>query len=325
MADTGNLIIDDVNSTFARPPYGMTYFGKPTGRCSDGLIMIDYFALALGLPFLNPYLKKGANFTAGVNFAVTGATALNTSFLIKEKIPLSFTNNSLSVQLEWFRTHLQTICFTQTECKQKLKNALFFVGEIGVNDYFAFSRGGKTMKEIQNLVPLVVQMTKNAVREVIELGATRLIVPGCFPLGCTPVFLTLFKSNDSTSYDTDKCLKDYNKFIRIHNMLLQQELQELKKEYTDVDIVYADYNAAYTWVLTHGSSLGFEVGSILKACCGVGGDYNFDLAKMCGIEGVPACSDPKKRMIWDGFHLTMKGNELMADWILNNTISKIQC
>ncbi|KAJ4966013.1 hypothetical protein NE237_017862 [Protea cynaroides] len=114
MSDTGNLIIDDVHSPFSRPPYGMTFFRKPTGRCSDGLIKIDYFGLALGLPFLNPYLKRGADFNAGVNFAVAGATALDTSFLIKEKVPLTDTNISLSVQLEWFRSHLQTICFTQT-------------------------------------------------------------------------------------------------------------------------------------------------------------------------------------------------------------------
>ncbi|KAJ4965045.1 hypothetical protein NE237_016894 [Protea cynaroides] len=91
--DTGNLIIVDVHSPFSRPPYDMTSLRKPTGSCSDRLIMIHYFdvlfqCLTLGLPFLNPYLKRGADFTAGANFAVVGISALDTFFLVKEKVPL---------------------------------------------------------------------------------------------------------------------------------------------------------------------------------------------------------------------------------------------
>jgi hypothetical protein len=57
----------------------------------------------LGLPLLNPYLDKSADFTYGVNFAVAGATALNTAALAKKGVTIALTNSSLDVQLKWFK------------------------------------------------------------------------------------------------------------------------------------------------------------------------------------------------------------------------------
>jgi hypothetical protein len=48
LADAGNLIQNgtpDILAT-ARLPYGQTYFGRATGRCSDGRLVIDH----LGTP-----------------------------------------------------------------------------------------------------------------------------------------------------------------------------------------------------------------------------------------------------------------------------------
>lgn len=58
LADTGNLKISSPNETvhFFFPPYGMTYFHLPTGRCSDGRLVIDFIGmhpLAVYLTFSN--------------------------------------------------------------------------------------------------------------------------------------------------------------------------------------------------------------------------------------------------------------------------------
>ena len=50
-----------------------------------------------------PYLDKAADFTHGVNFAVAGATALDTTTLAERGVTFSLTNSSLDVQLQWFK------------------------------------------------------------------------------------------------------------------------------------------------------------------------------------------------------------------------------
>ncbi|KAF8401452.1 hypothetical protein HHK36_012391 [Tetracentron sinense] len=329
ISDTGNLIRDSpagAASTFARLPYGQTYFDKATGRCSNGLLMVDYLAMDADLPLLNPYLKKDADFSHGVNFAVAGSTALDTSFLAHKNIQSPVTNSSLNVQLDWFNTFVNSVCNSKTECEQRFEMGLFLVGEIGGNDYnYAFFQG-KTIEEVQRtIVPHVVQTIKDAVRKVIDFGAQRIVVPGNFPIGCMPIYLTGFQTNDTTAYDEFKCLKGLNEFAMYHNDHLQQALEELRHEHPDVVIVYADYYNAFQWILRHATYLGFEAGSTQKACCGVGGDYDFSLTRICGVPGVPVCSNPESRVSWDGIHLTQKAYEYMAEWLIRDITPNIHC
>ncbi|KAF5945005.1 hypothetical protein HYC85_015233 [Camellia sinensis] len=55
----------------------MTYFKKPAGRATDGRLMIDFLAQALGLPFLSPYLQSiGSDYRHGANFATSASRVL---------------------------------------------------------------------------------------------------------------------------------------------------------------------------------------------------------------------------------------------------------
>ncbi|KAF9601429.1 hypothetical protein IFM89_020185 [Coptis chinensis] len=47
-----------------------------------------------------------------------------------------------------------------------------------------------------------------------------------------------------------------------HNQYLQNALQQLRLEYPNVAILYADYYQASEWVLTNGPQLGFEDGYV---------------------------------------------------------------
>ncbi|XP_022145194.1 acetylajmalan esterase-like [Momordica charantia] len=325
LADTGNLIRENPQTPFSRLPYGQTFFNRPTGRCSNGLLMLDYFSLAAGLPLANPYLKKNASFTHGVNFAVAGSTALSFRDLAQMNISSPVTNSSLGKQLDWMHTHLNTICCNKRDCAKKLKNALFFVGEIGGNDYNFALFEGKTIAEVKNMVPQVIRMIKYATRRVIKYGATRVVIPGHFSLGCLPIYLTGFQTNDSTAYDEFHCLKNLNNLSSYHNRKLKQAIKLLRKENPNVIITYGDYYNALFWIFQHASLLGFDKISLQKSCCGAGGDYNFNIMQMCGFPGVPTCSNPNKRISWDGIHLTQKTYQYMAHRLVHDLFPKFHC
>ncbi|XP_057549670.1 GDSL esterase/lipase At5g03980-like isoform X2 [Amaranthus tricolor] len=301
LSDTGNLVRETtrVKPAFARLPYGQTFFHRPTGRCSDGLLMVDYF--------------------------VAGATALDASVLAAQNISGPVTENSLRIQLQWFRSLLHTTFSNPREIKRKLENALVLMGEIGGNDYNLAFFQGKTLEQVYQLVPNVVQTIKYAVQEVIWLGATNIVVPGNFPIGCVPLYLVRFETNDKSKYDELQCLKDYNDFSKYHNELLIRAIQELQQEHPNVAIVYGDYYYALTWVIKHAPRLGFERGGSTKVCCAIGNNpYNYDLKKSCGSPGVPICEDPSKRISWDGIHMTQEGNKNVAIWLLKNSLPTLR-
>lgn len=62
----------------------------------------------------------------------------------------------------------------------------------------------------------------------------------------------------------------------------------------------------------------------IRACCGVGGNYNYDANIWCGSTGTingktvvaKACTDPDSYIIWDGVHWTDQANKLITKAIL---------
>ncbi|KAK1626076.1 hypothetical protein QYE76_000391 [Lolium multiflorum] len=314
IADTGNLLREGPVGFFSSIgsfPYGQTY-EKPTGRCSDGLLIIDYLAMALKLPLINPYLDKTADFSSGVNFAVAGATALDRTYLLQNAIVMPPGNMPLSSQLDWFKAHLNATCPSQEDCAKKLGGALFLVGEIGGNDYnYAFFQK-RSIEAVKAYVPQVVKSIMDFTKEVIELGATQIIIPGNFPIGCSPSYLSLFSVAGSADHDERGCLTSYNSFAAYHNEQLKVATDNLRKANADISIVYADYYGAFLHLLDHASVLGFNEGSLLKACCGSGGEYNFNMHLMCGGLGSSTCTDPARHVSWDGIHLTQQAYRAMA-------------
>ncbi|XP_047952214.1 GDSL esterase/lipase At5g03980-like [Salvia hispanica] len=323
ISDTGNLIREIGLATFcARPPYGESFFKKPTGRCSNGLLMIDFMALDAGIPLLPPYKNSGADFMHGVNFAVAGSTALPWYKLAAENVPSSVTNSSLFVQLDWLVAHFNSTCHNHKDCTMKIENALFMFGTIGGNDYnYAFFEG-KPIEEVRSMVPQVVNTIMLGVKKVMSYGATKVVVPGNMPIGCLPVYKTQFLTNISAAYDENQCLKQMNDFAKYHNQQLQQAIHDLHQQSPNATIIYADYYNAYQFLLEHSKSQGFDTE---RACCGIGGKYNYDMPRMCGNEGVGACQDPERYVSWDGVHLTQRSYKIMAGWLLRQIFTSLHC
>ncbi|KAK8671896.1 hypothetical protein V6N13_038479 [Hibiscus sabdariffa] len=115
ITDTGNLLAVSRSESrrlpsSAFPPNGRTFFHRPSGRRCDGRLIIDFLAEVLGFPFLPPYYGSLEQLEHGVNFAVAGASALNSSFLAERGIASRITNISLGLQVNNFKHFLPSLC-----------------------------------------------------------------------------------------------------------------------------------------------------------------------------------------------------------------------
>ncbi|KAL0442676.1 UNVERIFIED_CONTAM: GDSL esterase/lipase [Sesamum latifolium] len=315
IADTGNapylLPASGRPPFFTLPPYGETFFNHPTGRCSNGRLIIDFIAEELGLPFVAPFLNS-SSFRDGVNFAVVGATALEDSFFDERGVTIPIANVSLVAQLRLFNQFLSKICpTTSPDCKGFIETSLVIVGEIGGNDYNHALLGGVKEAEVRSFVPHVVNVIGSAITELINLGAMTLMVPGNFPIGCSSAYLTYFSSENQDDYEpATGCIKWLNRFAQYHNELLKKELARIRQLHPHTTIIYADYYNAVMNLYRSPIVYGFA-GGALEACCGGGGPYNVDLTVYCGDPPSNTCDDPSLYVSWDGLHFT----EAAYKWI----------
>ncbi|KAG8385467.1 hypothetical protein BUALT_Bualt03G0048300 [Buddleja alternifolia] len=316
LADTGNLVMlcrTEKQPCSVRSPYGQNFFHHPAGRACDGRLIIDFIAESLGLPLVQPYLGGDSrSFRKGVNFAVGGATALDRSFFEERGIHNLATNMSLRTQLDWFKQFLATL----PDGKKILQSSLVLVGEIGGNDYNFPLMQGINKELIRSFAPKVVGCIGSTIKKLIKLGVETMLVPGIPPIGCMPLFLTQYAtSNEKDYHPITGCLNWLNEFPEYHNKLLQQELSRIRKLHPKVTIVYADYyNATLRFYLSP-KEFGFTKG-ILRACCGAGGPYNFNISAMCGTLPAVSCDDPSSCASWDGLHFTEAAYRVIAQGLL---------
>ncbi|XP_074327349.1 GDSL esterase/lipase At1g28590-like [Apium graveolens] len=314
MADTGNLLhLSSSNSPphFALPPYGETYFHTPTGRCSNGRLIIDFLAQYLEIPLVPPYIDSknkrspANNFLSGVNFAVAGATAMNKKSFEEKGVHIMVKNISLETQLIWFKELLPSLCKTDSDCEKLYERSVLLVGEIGGNDYNHALLAGISKDVVNTFVPSVVGQIASAVTELVKLGAKSIVVPGNLPIGCSAAYLTHFMTNSSKQdYDPKTgCLIWLNKFAKYHNKMLQTKLHRIQELHPHANIIYADYYNAARPLFINPLKYGFSNGA-LRACCGGNGPYHHNSSVECGLSPSTVCENPSLNVNWDGLHLT---------------------
>ncbi|CAM0908009.1 unnamed protein product [Alopecurus aequalis] len=326
LTDTGNAAILPVTAggPFTTSPYWQAHIKGPSGRASDGLLVIDFIVESLRLPQPTPYLagSTAEDFRHGVNFAVGGATALDMAFLESRGIT-SFVPISLGNQTTWINGVLQLLASTRKEQRKIMASSLFYLGEIGFNDYsFALlSNANDTVGLAVSLVPDIIGVIRSALIDTIAAGARTMVVMGMIPMGCEPELLALLPSSTPGYYDpASGCIAQFNQVAQLHNRALNRMLAQLRRAYPGTSIHYGDLYHPITALISSPGKYGFA-GTPLAACCGGGGGpYNFNFTFFCGTPLSTACADPSGAVSWDGIHYTEAANRFVASAMLRGLV-----
>lgn len=323
-SDTGGLVA--AFPAEARPN-GETFFKEPAGRFSDGRVVIDFLADAMGLPLLNPYLQAmGSNFTGGANFATAGASVL----LPKTSLPNGWLSPFyLQVQLNQFNQLKAKSLELYSEGKfqhvlplpSTFGNALYTF-DMGQNDFTAQFSSGTPLNQVSQVFPQVVDAIGNTIESLYTDGARFFFITNMGPLGCYPATLAN-NAHNASDLDANGCLISFNQVIANFNDLLRNKSFLLQTQLYGASVIYIDSNAIKYQLWANGSSNGFNYTT--TACCGAGGQFNYDSTVTCTnskitngqIVTASSCDDPSSHVSWDGVHFTESANRYVAKQILS--------
>ncbi|EYU27471.1 hypothetical protein MIMGU_mgv1a022649mg [Erythranthe guttata] len=233
-----------------------------------------------------------------------------------------FDRSYINVSSIDFNLTIKESIFNFPDCSEKLETSLAFIGLVSQNFYNDAILQRKTIPELKSMIPVVVSSAIDIAREQIDSGSQRVIIPGYIPLGCLPIYKTVFQTKNLAAYGLSHCVKRFNYLTRSHNEQLQAAIAKLARERPNAEVIYADFYNAYLYLLRVARRNGFE---IKKACCGRGGDYNYNIKRTCGATDIPQCPDPERHVNFDGVNLSEISHKIMASRLATLILPKLQC
>lgn len=293
-ADTGNL--GDLGRELTHSwysPYGETFPRRPAGRFSDGRVLTDFVASALGMP--TPVAYKGRRrasrdrLARGMNFAVGGAGVLDTG---------NFQRN-ISAQIDLFQAmqkQRRRGCTRVAGNNNSTGTALVVVSG---NDYaYAADKDNGTSAAIAYIPTVVRELGYQLRRLRDEAGMRRVVVTNLHPMGCTPVF--------TRPLNYSGCDPLANAGAAQHNAALAFVLAALDPANTT--FLLLDVHTPFAAILLdddrdNKKSRGFV--STLRPCC-----ESFSPDGYCGEQDengtrqYTLCDDPRRYFYWDDVHPT---------------------
>ncbi|CAN1271462.1 GDSL esterase/lipase At1g54790 [Linum perenne] len=300
-------------------PYGQTYFHKPSGRFSDGRLIVDFLMNDMKLPFLRPYLDSvGApSFKRGTNFATGGST-------IVANAANTFSPFTFGVQVAQFVRFKARVLELLATGNKKLRKYLpeedyFYKGlymfDIGQNDLFFTFIANATEDQVIASIPNLISEFKTGIEKLYNIGARNFWIHNTGPLGCLATVIAKTKSSDDL--DQFGCLASRNRAAAAFNTHLNHLCTNLKSQFPDINLTYVDIYSVKLDLIANYSRYGFK--EPIAACCGYGGPpLNFDIRTINGtmVTSYP-CKDSYESVNWDGTHYTDAANRFVAQRLIS--------
>ncbi|XP_038696958.1 esterase-like [Tripterygium wilfordii] len=331
-SDTGGLSATRLLFPPFTLPYGETFFGRSTGRDSDGRLIIDFISRSFGLEFLHAYLDSlGANFSDGANFATYSSSILLP--IISNPLPGGYSPFYLKIQYDQFQEFKRQSQFIRQKGgifaslvpqEEYYSKALYTV-DIGQNDIGEpLIKLNRSIQQVNASLPNAINDFVTHMKNLYRFGGRSVWIHNTGPIGCLSFSLV---SAPSAEKDSVGCVKSYNELAQYFNSMLKEAVRQLRMNFSDAAFTYVDvYSVKYS-LFQEPKKYGFE--RPLVACCGTGGIYNFSFVLRCGqnmlANGtqvyVGSCKNPNVRVIWDGEHYTEAANKFVFDRISTGAFS----
>ncbi|KAK9055923.1 hypothetical protein SSX86_027010 [Deinandra increscens subsp. villosa] len=288
-------------------PYGDDFLRSvPTGRFTNGRLVTDFIAAALGYTneikaYLDPHLKE-EDLVHGVSFASGGSGYDDMTANITNVI-------SLNKQLEYFREYkIRMERLVGKERAHKTMDNAVFILSMGTNDFlqnYYFEPTRSHMFTINQYQRYLITCMETYVKKMHSLGVRRLAVVGMEPFGCMPLIRTIKNSV--------KCDGEMNQVALSFNLLLKEKVTSLEAS-LGMRTAFIDIYGVIQNILLYPSRYGFV--ETKKGCCGSG------LTEFgTNLKGSSMCADHSKFIYWDAVHFTESMYYIIAEKAVNSIIA----
>ncbi|XP_064971602.1 GDSL esterase/lipase At5g08460-like [Musa acuminata AAA Group] len=220
-----------------RSPYGRDFdTHRPTGRFSNGRIIVDYLAVRLGLPFVPPFLGRSGkieDMIRGVNYASAAPGIL---FSSGSDLGQHF---SLSQQIQQVSDTFQQfeLSLGEEATADLISKSVFYVS-IGSNDFIHYYQQNTSSAQVLYLPwefnQLLVTTMKQALKSLYDKNVRRVVLTGLAPIGCTPHYLWLSASENG------ECVDAINNVVMEFNYAMRYTVHELNRELPNATFTFCD-------------------------------------------------------------------------------------